>query len=91
VFNVGSGVAYSVKDIVELLRRILGRTITIVQEPSRMRASERMLLAADIGKIRRATQWTPRIPVEGTLKDMVAAYGLRSNRLGASLEHGSDA
>jgi UDP-glucose 4-epimerase len=78
VFNVGTGVAYSVKDIVEWLRRILGRTITVVQEPVRVRASERMLLVADIGRIRRATQWTPRMSLEDTLKDLVAAYGLQT-------------
>ena len=67
VFNVGTGVAHSVSDIVELLRRILGRPIAVVQEPSRMRATERMLLVADIGKIRRrggvgrrASRWKSR-------------------------------
>ena len=78
VFNVGTGVAYSVKDIVELLRRILGRAIEVVQEPSRVRAIERMLLAADIERIRSATQWTPRASLEDTLKDLVAAYGLQT-------------
>jgi UDP-glucose 4-epimerase len=76
VFNVGTGVARSVKDIVELLRRILGRPVTVVLEPQRVRASERMLLAADIGQIRNATSWSPRIAIEDTLKDLAVAYGL---------------
>jgi UDP-glucose 4-epimerase len=78
VFNVGTGVAHSVKNIIESLRRILGRTITVVQEPVRVRASERMLLVADIARIRRETQWTPRVPFEDTLKDLVAAYRLQT-------------
>jgi nucleoside-diphosphate-sugar epimerase len=78
VFNVGTGVAYSVKDIVESLRRILGRSITVMQEPLRMRASERMLLTACIEKIRRETQWTPRVPLEDTLRDLVVAYRLQT-------------
>jgi UDP-glucose 4-epimerase len=78
VFNVGTGVAYSVQDIVESLRRILGRAITVVQEPLRVRATERMLLAADIERIRCATQWTPRLSLEDTLKDLVAAYRLQT-------------
>jgi UDP-glucose 4-epimerase len=77
VFNVGTGVTHSVRDIVTLLGRILGRTIEVVQEPSRLRASERMLLAANIEKIRRATAWTPRISLEDALTDLVAAYGLQ--------------
>ncbi len=76
VYNVGTGVSASVEDIVESLRRILGRPIQVVQEPSRLRPTERMLLEADIGKIRRETSWTPRIALEETLRDLVAAYGL---------------
>jgi UDP-glucose 4-epimerase len=41
VFNVGTGVASSVQDIVDQLGRILGRAITVVQEPSRLRATDR--------------------------------------------------
>ncbi len=77
VFNVGTGVASSVENIVASLRRILGRAITVVQEPSRLRATERMVLVADIGKIRRETSWTPRISLEDTLRDLVAAYRLQ--------------
>jgi UDP-glucose 4-epimerase len=76
VLNVGTGVAYSVDDVVERLRAILGRRITVVQEPSRVRATERMVLLADIGRIRRAAQWAPRIPLEETLRDLALAYGL---------------
>jgi UDP-glucose 4-epimerase len=76
VFNVGTGVAYSVDDIVDSLRRILGRPITVVQDPARVRSTERMLLAADIGKIGRATGWSPRLSLDDTLRDLVAAYRL---------------
>ena len=78
VFNVGTGVASSVQDIVDRLRRILGRAITVVQEPSRLRPSERMLLTADIEKIRRETPWTPRLSLEDTLKDLILAYRLQT-------------
>ena len=78
VFNVGTGMASSVEDIVELLRRILGRAIEVVQEPSRLRVTERMMLAADIEKIRRHTRWTPRISLEDTLKDLAVVYRLQT-------------
>ena len=78
VFNVGTGVASSVNDIVESLRRILGRPITILQEPSRFRATDRMLLVAEMEKIRRATSWMPRLSLEDSLRDLVAAYGLQT-------------
>jgi UDP-glucose 4-epimerase len=78
VFNVGTGVAHSVGAIVESLGRILGRPIVVVQEPSRTRSTERMLLVADIEKIRRITHWTPRIILEEVLQDLVLAYGLHT-------------
>jgi UDP-glucose 4-epimerase len=78
VWNVGTGTAWSVQDVVDLLGRILGRAIRIVQEPSRRRASERMLLAADIRRIRGAAGWAPRISLEESLKDLIASYGLHT-------------
>ncbi len=77
VFNVGSGRAHSVADVVEALGRILGRPITAVQDPSRVRATERMVLALDITKICRDTRWAPRLVLEDSLTDLVAAYRLR--------------
>jgi UDP-glucose 4-epimerase len=78
VLNVGTAVAHSVSEILEMLRRILGRPVVAVQDPSRARAIERMLLVADIQKIRRATGWTPRIAFEETLRDLVLAYKLQT-------------
>jgi UDP-glucose 4-epimerase len=84
VFNVGTGTASSVEDIVDMLRRILGRAITVEQEPLRVRTNERMLLAADIERIRRETQWTPRVSLEDSLRDLVAAYRLQTQTHSAS-------
>lgn len=78
IFNLGTGAACSVSEIVDLIGSILGRPITVVSEPARMRATERMLLVADIGRIHRATGWTPRISLKESLKDLVHAYGLQS-------------
>ena len=77
VFNVGTGNAYSVDDIIQRLRRILGRDLRVVQEAARVRAADRMLLLADIGRIHRATGWSPRFTVDDTLRDLVSSYGLR--------------
>jgi UDP-glucose 4-epimerase len=79
VFNVGTGVAHSVAEIVGLLERILGRRIEIVRDASRLRPVERLLLVADISKIRSATAWAPRVRVEEGLRDLAEAYSLRSD------------
>lgn len=78
VYNVGTGLTHSVDDIVAGLRRILGRDITIVRDPSRVRRTDRMVLAAGIEKIRRATSWAPRFRLEDTLRDLAEAYGLQT-------------
>jgi nucleoside-diphosphate-sugar epimerase len=79
VFNVGTGVAHSVEDIVGLIGRVLGRRIEILRDASRLRPVERMLLVADIGRIGRATGWAPRVSLEESLRDLGDAYGLRSD------------
>jgi UDP-glucose 4-epimerase len=78
VFNVGTGVASSVTDVLDLLRRITGRPIAVVQDSSRVRPAERMILVGKIDRIRRATGWAPRLGLEESLKDLVIAYGLQT-------------
>jgi UDP-glucose 4-epimerase len=79
VFNVGTGVAHSVADIVAALGRLLGRSIEIRQDPARLRPVERMLLVSDIGRIRQVTGWAPRVTFEETLRDLIDFYGLGSD------------
>ena len=76
VFNVGTGVAWSVRDILDRLEAILGRPITVIQDASRLRATDRLVLAADITRIRGAAGWSPRLSLDDTLRDLVAAYAL---------------
>jgi UDP-glucose 4-epimerase len=78
IFNIGTGAGHSVKDILDVLGRLLGRTITVVPDAGRMRAVERIRLVADIDRIRRVTGWSPRIPLERTLADLITAYELRA-------------
>ena len=84
VVNIGTGVAYAVDDIINRLRAILKREITVVPEPGRMRASERMMLVAAIARLRALTGWTPKLTLDDTLRDLAAAYGLRSEHPSAS-------
>lgn len=60
VFNIGRGIEYSVREIVEAFERQLGETLTIEVDPSRVRKVERMHLLADVGKLKRVTGWEPQ-------------------------------
>ncbi|MBL0127564.1 MAG: GDP-mannose 4,6-dehydratase [Flavobacteriales bacterium] len=60
VFNIGRGIEYSVREIVEAFARQLGEELTIDVDPARVRAVERMHLLADVTKLKRRTGWTPK-------------------------------
>ena len=72
VFNVGSGQEHSVRQIVALCGRILGREIRIDQKAELMREVERMHLCASIEKITAATGWQPKATLQETLGDLLA-------------------
>ncbi len=76
VMNVGTGVAYSVNDLIEALRSILGRDIRVLQDPARMRPSERMLLLADTARLQSATGWKARFQLDAVLADLCDESGL---------------
>lgn len=73
VFNIGTGVEHSVQDIITLLGRLLKRKIRPVVEEARTRRVERDHLVADIGKIRRTVNWTPRFTLEDGLRQLLSS------------------
>lgn len=60
VFNIGRGIEYSVREIVEAFERQLKEPLTIEVDPQRVRKVERMHLLADVTKLKQATGWEPR-------------------------------
>lgn len=66
IFNIGSGHQHSVLEIVMAAEEALGEPITVVQEPTRVRASDRAHLLSNIGKIQTQIGWEPQVSlVEG--------------------------
>jgi len=76
VMNVGTGVAVSVSDLIDELRRLLGRDIRVLQEAARMRPTERMLLLADTTRLHNATGWQARHALSAVLTDLCDESGL---------------
>ena len=74
VYNVCSGTAVSMREIVDGLVRIAGVEVTIEEDPARMRPSDTPLLVGDSSALQRATGWTPTIPLVQTLTDLLASY-----------------
>ncbi|WP_238994668.1 NAD-dependent epimerase/dehydratase family protein [Mycolicibacterium chubuense] len=72
VVNLGSGQQYSVDDIVERMRSVLGLDFEVRQDASRMRAVDRPYLGADISRIGELFGWSPQWELDETLKRMWA-------------------
>lgn len=59
LFNIGRGIEYSVREVVEAFGRQLGEPLAIEVDPARVRKVERMHLLADVSKLKKATGWEP--------------------------------
>jgi GDP-4-dehydro-6-deoxy-D-mannose reductase len=71
IYNVSSGKAPSLEWILKTLIGFSRRKIAYEIDPARVRKVDIPFLAGDNRKIREATGWTPTIPLERTLSDMV--------------------
>jgi UDP-glucose 4-epimerase len=68
VVNLGSGQQYSVDEILEAIRSILGLRFEVRQDPRRMRAVDRPFLGASIDRIREVFEWRPKQTLDATLR-----------------------
>jgi UDP-glucose 4-epimerase len=71
VFNLGQGREYSVMEIVQAFEDCLGEPIKVVQDPARMRKSDRMHLLADITKLKSFTGWEPKIGITEGIRTLI--------------------
>jgi UDP-glucose 4-epimerase len=67
IFNLGSGSGQTVLEVIDVARRVTGRTIDIVFKPAR--PGDPKALVADISRARRILGWSPT----QTLEDMIAS------------------
>ena len=71
VYNIGSGKAITIQELLDLLLSMTDEDIKVHQDPERMRPSDVMLLVTDYSKFNKATGWKPEIPFEKTAKDLL--------------------
>jgi GDP-4-dehydro-6-deoxy-D-mannose reductase len=69
VYNVCTGVARSVGDVVERLLAKARTTIEVVEDPKRLRPAEIPVLQGDPTRLQTATGWRPEMSFERTLTD----------------------
>jgi len=77
VYNICSGRAWSIREVLDLLLGMTKAKIAVRQDPARLRPSDVPILLGDNSKFVRATGWKPTIPFEQTLKDMLEHWRQR--------------
>jgi GDP-4-dehydro-6-deoxy-D-mannose reductase len=70
-YNVCSGHAVRIGDLVDLLRARARTAITIEQDPARLRPNDIPVLFGSHARLAADTGWSPRIPLEQTLDDLL--------------------
>ena len=71
-FNVCSGRAYRIGDLLDTLRGLASVSITTSTDPDRMRPSDIPVLLGSATRLQQTLGWTPLIPIEVTLADTLA-------------------
>jgi GDP-4-dehydro-6-deoxy-D-mannose reductase len=70
-YNVCSGQAYRVRDLLESLVALSRTTIRIEVDEARLRPSDNPIVVGDPSRIATEAGWTPEIPIARTLDDLL--------------------
>jgi GDP-4-dehydro-6-deoxy-D-mannose reductase len=73
VYNVCSGRAVTIRDVLRELILIARVPVEVREDPQRMRASEIPLSVGSSEKLSKTTGWQPAIPLDRSLRDIYAA------------------
>lgn len=70
IFNLGTGIEYSVIDIINFIKKAINKDLTIKILPEKVRKIERMHLVSDINKIKKIISWRPKFTVSETINEL---------------------
>mgnify|MGYP001070808823 CR=1 FL=1 len=71
VYNIGTGKAYAMREILDNLLSLSRVKVKTEIDPKRLRPSDVPVLLSDSTKFRRLTGWKPEIPLKQTLTDLL--------------------
>lgn len=71
VYNIGSGTAYSIKQVLDFLLSMSKLIIEVKKDPARIRPSDVQVLICDGSRFIDKTGWKPQIPFKKTLSDLL--------------------
>ena len=78
-YNVCSGQAYSIRDLLDALLRVSQTSIRVEIDSDRLRPSDNPVIAGNRARISAETGWEPRIPIDRTLEDLLDYWRLRTS------------
>lgn len=73
-YNVGSGRAIVIQDILDRIITLSGAKITVEVDAQKLRPVEVPVIQADIAKLQADTGWMPEIPLEQTIAETLAFW-----------------
>ena len=77
VYNVASGVARSIRSVLDMLVQRASVAVEVSVDPDRLRPLDTPIILGDATRLRSATGWAPRIPFEQTLDDLLEYWRSR--------------
>ena len=69
-FNVGSGISYSLRDLLSFIISLSSQDIEVVADPDNFRPVDNPTICCDNKRIREKLGWEPFYSIKDTLKDM---------------------
>lgn len=78
VYNVCSGRAISLREVLSSLLAFSTRAVRIETDPAKLRKTDIPFLAGDGTKIKRETGWAADIPLDTTLRDLIEDWRART-------------
>jgi GDP-4-dehydro-6-deoxy-D-mannose reductase len=73
-FNAASGTPTQVRELIDHIQAATDLPIRVESDPSRLRPTEVPVLFGSAEKLRAATGWQPKIPLEQTLADLLDSW-----------------
>jgi len=77
VYNVASGVGRSIRSVLEAFVSRSKVPVEIVVDPDRLRPQDNPVLVGDPSRLRAATGWTPAVPFDRMIDDLLAYWRSR--------------
>jgi len=71
VYNIASGHAYAISEILDILLGMTDRKIEVRHDPARIRPSDVPILLGDASKIKKELGWEKTIPFNQTMNDLL--------------------